>query len=85
MYRDFLQGDDIAFAETSTKCDWMMVYIQEAHAQDEWPISSGRYVPNGKPVIVNQPKSSTERINVCRDFMETYDIEENKKLMHHGH
>ena len=51
-----------------------MVYIEEAHAQDEWPISSSRYAE--KPVLINQPTTVEERIAVCKTFLSSYNVPE---------
>ncbi|CAF3189137.1 unnamed protein product [Rotaria sp. Silwood2] len=37
------------------------VYIEEAHAADEWPISSR--------ICYNQPKSDNDRIRIANDFI----------------
>jgi len=44
-----------------------MVYITEAHAQDEWPI--------GDPLQINQPVTDAERVGVARQFAEDYEIQ----------
>lgn len=54
--------------------DWLMVYIEEAHATNEWPVRSGRYVPDGKPVEVEQPKTTERRVEVCKEFLGTYGV-----------
>ena len=51
-----------------------MMYVEEAHAQDEWPISSGRYNQGRGPVHVNQPTTSMERISVAQQFLKDYNI-----------
>ncbi len=60
--------------------DWLMVYIAEAHATDEWPVNSARYNPSGKAVAIKQPKSKEERVEVCETFLETFGIEDRGKL-----
>jgi hypothetical protein len=63
----------------------MFVYIEEAHALDEWPISSGRFNRGRGPVHVSQPKSAEERIQVARTFLGNYDLgetlEESSKMV----
>jgi len=54
--------------EFANDASFACVYITEAHAQDEWPISSSRYNPNRTPVVYNQPTTIEERIKVARDF-----------------
>ena len=49
------------------------IYITEAHAQDEWPISSSRYTPDRQPIIVNQPKTSQARITLAQQFVAKFD------------
>ncbi len=52
-----------------------MLYISEAHASDEWPISSGRYTPDGLPVNLPQPKTAAERLAACGAFLTAYGLE----------
>jgi len=47
---------------------WVIVYISEAHAQDEWPIRSGRYNQSNGPVCLTQPKATEERAALAREF-----------------
>ena len=54
-------------------CDFVCVYTAEAHAQDEWPISSGRY-HDGVPVILNQPKTDEERLRAAEAFVGRYEF-----------
>jgi len=53
--------------EFFTVANFVMVYIEEAHAIDEWPINSGRY-NGGKPVCYKQPKSMEDRMKIAADF-----------------
>jgi len=53
--------------------DFLCVYITEAHAQDEWPISSSRF-NNGKAVIYNQPRKIEERLSIARDFIQAFNF-----------
>lgn len=47
---------------------WLLVYICEAHAEDEWPI--------GAPVVaVNQHKSIEDRVTACDDCVKALDIQ----------
>jgi hypothetical protein len=53
--------------EFSTKVGvvrFLTVYVEEAHAQDEWPI--------GHPDHIKQPRTTAERIAVARKFVENY-------------
>jgi len=47
--------------------DFVVVYITEAHAQDEWPI--------GDPLKINQPVTDAERVGIARQFAEDYDLQ----------
>lgn len=49
-----------------------LVYIDEAHAQDRWPVSSARFVPDGKPVRVNAPTTWIERRALATVFHQQY-------------
>jgi Iodothyronine deiodinase len=60
--------------EFAGKINLMSVYITEAHAHDEWPISSGRFTLDGVPVILNQPKSTEERLEAAKQFKEHYNF-----------
>jgi Iodothyronine deiodinase len=42
------------------------IYIPEAHAQDEWPISSGRFNGGRGPVIVHAPQTDAQRLELAR-------------------
>lgn len=47
---------------------WLLVYICEAHAEDEWPI--------GAPVVaVNQHKTVEDRVEACRDCVEALGVQ----------
>lgn len=54
---------------------FIFVYILEAHAQDEWPIRSSRFTPNGEVVLYNQPRTIEERISVARDFYRDFQLQ----------
>ena len=51
------------------------MYVAEAHAEDEWPISSGRYTADGCPVNLKQPRSAEERIAAAAAFQQAYAID----------
>ncbi len=51
-----------------------MVYIQEAHATDEWPISSSRMTVGGVPIAIAQHKTLAERLSAARDFVADYAV-----------
>ena len=76
MYRDFCLdeefGKDNAFA---------FLYIEEAHASDEWPIRSSRYMPNEEIVDVKQPKLVAERIALAKRFTAIFGIGPEMKVL----
>lgn len=61
-------------SEFQDAVDFLCVYTAEAHAQDEWPISSPRY-HDKVPVIINQPKTNEERLDVAQRFVERYQFQ----------
>jgi hypothetical protein len=48
-----------------------VVYIAEAHATDEWPISSARYTAEGKAVSLAQTRSTEDRCSVASQCLTT--------------
>lgn len=50
------------YADFAHVADFLTVYIQEAHAQDEWPV--------GEQVDVNQPKTIQERSRIAKEFIQ---------------
>ena len=63
------------FAEFRQQADFRVVYVAEAHAEDEWPISSGRYTTDGCPISLKQPRSAEERIAAAAAFQRAYGID----------
>lgn len=68
-----------------SKATLAMLYIQEAHAQNEWPITSCRLSKKGlapgappgtlgAPICYNQHSSLAERLTACRDFVNDYSV-----------
>lgn len=51
------------------------VYIEEAHAEEEWPISSSRFNGGRGVVRVRQPRTDTERIEVSKRFVADFGFE----------
>jgi len=45
---------------------WLLVYILEAHAADEWPI--------GSSVVINQHKTIEERAAACASCCDTLSV-----------
>lgn len=58
----------------SNTVNFRFVYILEAHAQDEWPISSARWSPTKQPVTYNQTRTIEERLSVAKDFIRDFDF-----------
>jgi hypothetical protein len=57
------------------------VYILEAHADDEWPISSARFSADGRAVHVLQPRSNHGRCQLARRFVADFDFPETLVLV----
>mmetsp|Transcript_76558 Transcript_76558/g.164164 ORF Transcript_76558/g.164164 Transcript_76558/m.164164 type:complete len:127 (+) Transcript_76558:64-444(+) len=53
---------------------WTLVYTLEAHACNEWPISSARYDPSGTPVQIRQHCTIQERLHAAESFRRAFDI-----------
>ncbi len=73
--------NELAKRYTPMGFDFVVVYILEAHAEDEWPISSSKYHPDGEVVRVKQHKSSNDRIDAAIDFDDVYDIGDNSRFL----
>lgn len=61
--------------------DFAFVYIEEAHASDEWPISSSRYMPNNAVVSVRQPKLATDRVALAQSFIDLFALGPEMKIL----
>lgn len=57
-----------------TDFEYAMVYTMEAHATDEWPISSARYEPSGDAVAVRQHQTIEERVEAAARFRATFGV-----------
>jgi hypothetical protein len=61
-----------------------MIYIAEAHAMSEWPVTSGRYNRGAGPVLIpEQPKTAAERCQLAREFAKHFEMtleEEDSKV-----
>lgn len=55
-------------------CNWVLVYTLEAHACDEWPISSARFDPSGAPVHIAQHRSLSDRTRAAEDFRGIFQV-----------
>lgn len=60
------------FDEFRDDCDFLSVYIAEAHAQDKWPVSSGRYNGGRGPVCVEEARSNEDRCVMAAAFARNY-------------
>lgn len=80
MVRADPSTDDPDFVAACRHVDFVVAYIEEAHAEDEWPVRSGRYNRGLGPVRINQPKTAVEREKVAREFFRTYDISLDERL-----
>lgn len=54
--------------EFAAKIAVVVVYIDEAHATDEWPISSARDAPRGEPVAYAAHRTMEDRLVAARDL-----------------
>ncbi len=52
----------------------LVVYVEEAHACDEWPISSARHAPRGEPVAIRVHRSAEEREAAARALLEDFAV-----------
>lgn len=59
----------------SASMNFLFIYILEAHAQDEWPISSARWSPTQLPVQYNQTRTIAERMAVAKDFARDFNVQ----------
>ena len=53
-------------SDFASVADFLLVYVAEAHAADEWPV--------GNPIKYNQPQTIDERLSIARDFVAKYEI-----------
>lgn len=58
---------------------WLVIYIAEAHADDEWPVASARYNA-GQEVHVLQTKSMSSRIEQAQRFYSDFSYTEDNKI-----
>ena len=61
--------------------EFTIVYITEAHAQDEWPISSARDSPNGQPILINQHKTHKDRVTAAKAFAKAFDLSKKYQIL----
>ena len=58
----------------SSNIQFRFIYIAEAHAVDEWPVRSGRFTNDGKPILVSQPTTLQERSMLAEKFLVDYNF-----------
>lgn len=58
--------------EFEGRAKFLSVYVQEAHAQNEWPISSSRANGGRGVVAIDQPQSLKERCAVATRFCDDF-------------
>lgn len=63
MHADHWQA---LYESTKERVQWLLVYIMEAHACDEWPI--------GSSVEVKQAKTTEDRIKACGDCCDKLNV-----------
>jgi len=66
--------------ELAGRAGILAVYITEAHATDEWPISSSRYSPGGRVVALAQPRTDAARCAAARGFQEEFQVRGGHRL-----
>jgi len=64
--------------ELEDQVQFSLIYIAEAHANDEWPVRSSRYHSSGV-VDLKQPTTLLERVAVARAFVNEY-LEEDSRI-----
>jgi carotenoid cleavage dioxygenase-like enzyme len=56
------------YREYGQKAEFVTIYIKEAHAQDEWQMSSNE----DEGVCYPQPKTMTQRVAIANDFVRRF-------------
>ena len=59
------------YSKYKAHANFVCAYVEEAHATDEWPISSARY-NHGKIVSIKQPQTDAERVRVGLAFKDHF-------------
>lgn len=62
--------------EFSRVADFILVYIAEAHACNEWSIHSARCTFDKQPIEIEQPTTITRRAEIAEAFMRDYGVSE---------
>ena len=61
--------------ELGDRCAWLVVYVAEAHATDEWPISSARFNGSRGAVHLAQTRTTRARADSARAFACDFELE----------
>jgi len=61
-------------SQSHRSANWALIYTMEAHASDEWPISSARYEPSRRPVSIPQHRTEGERLQAAQTFQRTFRV-----------
>eukprot|EP01113_Clastostelium_recurvatum_P017686 TRINITY_DN2086_c0_g1_i4.p1 TRINITY_DN2086_c0_g1~~TRINITY_DN2086_c0_g1_i4.p1 ORF type:complete len:139 (-),score=31.47 TRINITY_DN2086_c0_g1_i4:152-568(-) len=62
------------YSQYRDRVTFLFVYILEAHASDEWPISSSRACPRGEPIHIKQTRSIPDRVEAAQMFATDFQI-----------
>ena len=62
----------------SVNASLCIIYIEEAHAQDEWPIRSATQTVDGKPILYNKAIVLDDRLIAAQDFKRDYNVDSSK-------
>ena len=65
---------DLLAQQMSDQALFVLCYIAEAHATDEWPIRSGRCNRGRGAVNVAQPKTDLQRVTLARRFRDDFEL-----------
>jgi len=66
---------------SSAEVAFTLVYIREAHANDEWPSPSSRDQPQGKVIDIPSHNNIEERIEVASRMKEEMEIDSNIEVL----
>jgi len=71
----------LAHNHTSEEVAFTLVYIREAHANDEWPSPSSRDQPQGKVIDVPSHNTISERIGLAKMMKEEMEIDSKVEVL----
>jgi len=71
----------LAANHSSAEVAFTLVYIREAHANDEWPSPSSRHQPQEKVIDIPSHNSIKERIDVARRMKEEMEVDANVEVL----